>query len=127
MRHILTAALLLALASCALIGPRSSTPSYIVFFTERSAAVESEGGNVIAQAAVAANAAPGRRVLVRGWTDSAGSRPDDLVLSRQRAQSVADRLVADGVAPGRITRQGRGQTGNDPGVESRRVEILLLD
>jgi outer membrane protein OmpA-like peptidoglycan-associated protein len=62
-------------------------------------------------------------VSVLGYTDSAGRPQDDVLLSQHRAQNVADALVADGVAAGRITRQGRGQTGEDPGVASRRVEI----
>lgn len=117
---------LVALSSCAsIMGGGPPKPSYVVFFTERSAALDPPAVDLIAQAAAAAQAAPARSVLVLGWTDSVGSKPDDVILSNQRAKRVADALVADGVAPGRISRQGRGQTGNDPGVESRRVEISL--
>ena len=126
MRPILTATLLLALASCVhTTGGGGTVPGYVVFFAERSSALEPAAADVVAQAATAANAAPDKAVLVRGWTDSAGSTSDDIALSQQRAKRVADGLVADGVAASRITRQGRGQTGNDPGVESRRVEIIL--
>ena len=80
-----------------------------------------------AQAAQAAKAAPGSAVRVIGYTDSVGIPQDDVILSQHRAQRVADALVADGVDPGRISRQGRGQTHEDPGVESRRVEIEIAN
>ena len=127
MRRLLAVTLLLALSSCAMTrgGGGGPPPGFVVFFTERSAALEPAAVDVVAQAAAAAKASPGQGVLVRGYTDSAGSKPDDVTLSQQRARAVADGLVADGVAAARITTQGRGQTGNDPGVESRRVEISL--
>jgi OOP family OmpA-OmpF porin len=96
-----------------------------VFFTEHSAAIDPPAASVIAQAAAAAKASPGVPVRVRGYTDSAGNPSADVALSQRRAQHVADALIADGVDPARITQQGRGQTGEDPGVASRRVEITL--
>jgi outer membrane protein OmpA-like peptidoglycan-associated protein len=124
MRKILTAFLVLALPSCAVLAPKPN-PGYLVFFTEHSAAIDPPAAAVIAQAAAAAKAAPGQAVLVRGYTDSAGNPSADVTLSQNRAQHVADALAADGVDPQRITRQGRGQTGEDPGVASRRVEINI--
>lgn len=126
MRRLLDVTLLLALSSCAMSGGGGNAPpKYVVFFTERSASLEPAAVDVIAQVAAAAKTSPSQGVLVRGYTDSAGSLPDDVKLSQQRARAVADGLVADGVNASRITQQGRGQTGNDPGVESRRVEISL--
>ncbi len=122
MRKILTTLLLLSLPSCAMMAPASG-PGYLVFFTEHSDAIDPPAAAVIAQAAAAAKASPGLPVQVRGYTDSAGNPSADVVLSQRRAQRVSDALVADGVDPARITRQGRGQTGEDPGVASRRVEI----
>ena len=128
MRPILTTTLLLlALASCTPAGGPARQPAYTVFFSEHSSQLEPQAVDVIAQAASAAKAAPGARVMVLGYTDSAGSKPDDVVLSRQRAQRVADALGADGVQAGRIAQQGRGQTGEDPGVGSRRVDITLAN
>ncbi len=125
MRRFLNLTMLLALGSCAMSSGNPPAPGFVVFFPERSAALEPAAVDVIGQAASAAKAAPESGVLVRGYTDSAGSRPDDIKLSRDRARAVADGLVADGINPARITQQGRGQTGKDPGVESRRVEISL--
>ncbi len=123
MRKIVTALLLLGLPSCAMMAPASNTPGYLVFFTEHSAEIDPPAAAVIAQAAAAAKASPAAPVLVKGYTDSAGNPTADVALSQRRAQHVADALSADGVDPSRITRQGRGQTGEDPGVASRRVEI----
>jgi len=81
--------------------------------------------SLIAEAAQRASAEPAAQVTVAGYTDSAGSPPADVALSQQRAQVVADALIADGVAANRIARTGRGQTGGDPGVASRRVEITI--
>jgi outer membrane protein OmpA-like peptidoglycan-associated protein len=123
MRKILTTCLLLSLASCAMVVGPTAAPGYLVFFTEHSADIDPPAASVIAQAAAAAKASPGLPVQVRGYTDSAGNPSADVLLSQRRAQRVSDALVADGVDPARITRQGRGQTGEDPGVASRRVEI----
>jgi hypothetical protein len=82
---------------------------------------------VVAQAAQRTNADPAARVEVSGYTDSAGSPQADVLLSQQRAQAVADALVASGVAADRLVRKGQGQTGGNPGIASRRVEITVGD
>lgn len=125
MRQTLLATLLLAsLCSCAMLSPPARHPGYVVFFSERSAVIEPEAMQSIAAAAAQATAT-GTPVTVIGWTDSAGSPQADVTLSQQRAQNVAAALAADGVPPARIMQLGRGQTGEDPGVASRRVEIDL--
>ncbi len=114
------------LSACTTMQPKAAiAPGYIVFFAERSAVLEPTAADVITRAAAAASTTPNAPVAVLGWTDSGGSARADVTLSQQRAQTVADALVADGVAASRITRQGRGQTHDDPGVESRRVEIRV--
>jgi outer membrane protein OmpA-like peptidoglycan-associated protein len=115
--------LLLALSACSLFGP--SGPRYVVFFQERSAQLDAPARRVIAQAAKRANADPAARVEVSGYTDSAGSPQADVVLSQERARVVADALAANGVAANRLIRKGQGQTGGNPGVASRRVEITV--
>ena len=115
--------LLLALSACALFGP--SGPHYVVFFPERSAQLDAPARGVIAEAARRANAEPAAPVEDRGHTDSSGSPRADVLLSRERVESVADALVADGVAANRLVRKGQGQTGANPGVASRRVEITV--
>jgi outer membrane protein OmpA-like peptidoglycan-associated protein len=115
--------LLLALSACSLFGP--SGPHYVVFFQERSTRLDAPARGVIAQVARRANAEPAAPVEVRGYTDSSGSPQADVLLARERVRSVADALVANGVAADRLVRKGQGQTGANPGVASRRVEITV--
>jgi OmpA-OmpF porin, OOP family len=122
-RLVLLLWLVLVLSACSLFG--SSGPPYLVYFQERSAQLDSPARSLIVLAARRADEEPAAPVDVIGYTDSAGSPPADVLLSQQRAQAVADALVANGVAAGRLVRIGRGQTGGDPGVASRRVEITI--
>jgi len=115
--------LLLVSTACSLLAP--SNGPYLVYFQQRSAQLDAPARSLIAEAAQRASAEPAAQVTVAGYTDSAGSPPADVALSQQRAQVVADALIADGVAANRIARTGRGQTGGDPGVASRRVEITI--
>lgn len=126
MRTLLGGCVLLGLASCSMVGVGPTTPpDYVIFFTEKSSVLEPAAVSLIRRAANEALATPGSPVSVIGWTDSDGSPEADRVLSRQRAAAVAETLEADGVPSTRITRRGRGQTHEDRGIESRRVEIRV--
>lgn len=71
-------------------------------------------------------------VLVVGYTDDTGAAAANLVLSRQRAQAVAQALVAQGVTAGRVHVSGKGEA--DPvasnataqgRARNRRVVVIL--
>jgi OOP family OmpA-OmpF porin len=75
---------------------------------------------------------PGRSVLVVGHTANVGRPTEELNLSRERAQRVAELLVKMGVEGGRIYMEGRGSreprvAGNSEAqrAQNRRVEIIL--
>ncbi|MFD2643499.1 OmpA family protein [Pseudomonas japonica] len=77
---------------------------------------------------------PKRVVRIEGYTDSTGSPDDNLKLSRDRAQSVADMLVDLGVDEKRITVIGYGDqypvevNASERGrAKNRRVEIVFSD
>jgi hypothetical protein len=123
MRFVPPLCVLMLLTGCALFAPNGSP--YLVYFQERSAELDAPARNLVAEAARRASAEPTAPVAVIGYTDSAGSPPADVLLSQQRARAVADALAADGVAANRLIRRGRGQTGGDPGIASRRVEITI--
>jgi outer membrane protein OmpA-like peptidoglycan-associated protein len=53
---------------------------------------------------------PGLKVQVEGYTDSVGSDEFNQKLSENRAASVKDFLVAQGVSPNNMTSQGFGKT-----------------
>ncbi|MBV8911861.1 MAG: OmpA family protein [Acetobacteraceae bacterium] len=122
-RALLVGAVLL-LAGC--VNPQSGGGAdYVLFFTAQSAALDHPATLILDTAAAEAKAEPGSRIIVAGYADRIGTPQANQILSRLRAQVVADALVERGVSRGRITLRPRGATGGDPGVESRRVEILI--
>ncbi|MEE9439541.1 MAG: OmpA family protein [Saprospiraceae bacterium] len=50
------------------------------------------------------------KIEIHGHTDNVGSKQDNLLLSDQRAKSVADALISRGVESNRITHKGFGET-----------------
>lgn len=75
---------------------------------------------------------PRTTVTITGNTDSRGSAAMNDQLSKDRAQAVADALIANGVAPGRIQTRGVGYTNpvatNDTPegrLMNRRVDIVV--
>lgn len=77
---------------------------------------------------------PQRIVRIEGYTDNRGQSAENLLLSRARAQAVADVLVELGIAAERIEVQGYGEAfplaANASGqgrAQNRRVEIVFSD
>lgn len=71
------------------------------------------------------------RIRIEGHTDSIGGRALNLALSQRRAQSVADYLVSQGIASGRLEVQGYGYERPLPGRSAsdganRRVEAARI-
>jgi len=69
-----------------------------------------------------------KRIRIEGHTDAVGSRQSNLELSRRRAQSVADAMIAAGGASDRIEVVGFGPDKpiSANGRENRRVEAVLI-
>jgi membrane fusion protein (multidrug efflux system) len=120
---------LLLLAGCSLEplswrGPH--TPRYAVYFSPDSAVLDDAAGKAIAAAAALAKKTPGSPITVGGFADPYGNRQANKDLAAQRAQAVADGLVADGVDAGRIHKVAVGVVDFSlDAIESRRVEITL--
>lgn len=76
----------------------------------------------------------GKTVLViDGHTDSTGSRSYNMALSRRRAESVGDYLIAQGIQPVRLATYGYGpdhpvasNETNEGRQANRRVELTLM-
>jgi outer membrane protein OmpA-like peptidoglycan-associated protein len=71
------------------------------------------------------------RFMIEGHTDNVGRRDRNLDLSQRRAQTLADYLIAAGVARDRLTVRGYGPDRPLPGMpanagENRRVEAVRV-
>jgi outer membrane protein OmpA-like peptidoglycan-associated protein len=87
----------------------------------------------LADLAAFLEANPQRRIALVGHTDASGSLAPNIALSKKRAASVREALIAMGAEPGRITAEGVGylaprDTNETPEgrTRNRRVEVMLL-
>jgi membrane fusion protein (multidrug efflux system) len=124
-----TLVLLLMLAGCAIApvswrGPHA--PRYAVYFSPDSAALDDAARQAIAAAAALAKQTPGSPITIGGFADPSGNRASNKELAAQRAQAVADGLMAAGIDGGRLHRVAVGVVDYSlDSIESRRVEITL--
>jgi outer membrane protein OmpA-like peptidoglycan-associated protein len=100
-------------------------------FASGSANLLSSSRPVLRGVADALAADPGLQLEVAGHTDSVGDHARNVELSQERAQSVADQLIAWGIATGRLTVRGFGpdqaiQTNETSAgrAANRRVELI---
>ena len=108
---MLAAPLLTALAACqspADGGAGMQEQISMVSFTEDNAATGPDARATVAEAATSARTRPGTPAVVRGLATPDGSVGFNRDPSEARARSVADALVAAGVASDRIRLQPRG-------------------
>jgi OmpA-OmpF porin, OOP family len=100
-------------------------------FDTGKATIKAESEPVLAEIVKLLNSQPGWRMRVEGHTDNVGVNAANLQLSQQRAAAVVGWLVAQDIAPGRLTSQGFGDM--EPIVDNstdaarsqnRRVEIV---
>lgn len=101
-----------------------------VMFSSGSAMLHPGARDKLRRVADVLNRYPQTTVQVIGHTDSQGTEASNDDLSRRRARSVADELIADGVNPGRVTTFGRGASQpvatnetREGRAQNRRVEI----
>ena len=87
---------------------------------------------MLTQVADKLKACPNGRVAVEGYTDNTGNDAINIPLSGNRAKSVADYLVAQGVAGNAVTSKGLGAANPvasndtpDGRAQNRRVVILV--
>jgi outer membrane protein OmpA-like peptidoglycan-associated protein len=103
-----------------------------VLFKTASSNLASGAERTLSRVAELLQEYPDRAVIVEGHTDDVGSSAYNEGLSRQRAQSVTDALIANGVPRNRFEVRGLGESA--PAVpntdaasrqQNRRVEIVL--
>ncbi|HZM80259.1 MAG TPA: OmpA family protein [Candidatus Limnocylindrales bacterium] len=81
-----------------------------ITFENDSAVLTPEGQAAVAKAAEVLRANPAVVVRIEGHTDATGSAASNLALSQARAQAVMDSLIAQGIAAGRLSAVGLGET-----------------
>lgn len=103
-----------------------------VLFTSGSASLYPGGREKLRNFADVLNRYRRTTIQITGHTDSRGGEESNLDLSRRRAETVADELIADGVARARFTTRGVGEsmpiaTNDTPEgrAQNRRVEIVV--
>ena len=105
-----------------------------VLFESEQSELTAEAAETIDRIAEFMDVYPERRALIEGHTDSMGEDDFNMDLSRERAYSVRQALVARGVSSSRITTNGFGESqpvasnGDSAGRQrNRRVEIIFPD
>jgi outer membrane protein OmpA-like peptidoglycan-associated protein len=103
-----------------------------ITFLNDSATLTPPGRRAVALAAAVLKANPEVKVSIEGHTDSAGSKGRNLALSRARARAVLSTLRSLGVAAGRMTSAGFGESrpkvADDTAARqaiNRRVELIV--
>jgi len=105
---------------------------YTVFFDFNRAALTPEARSVVQRAAADFQQHGATRLLLTGYTDTAGGQGYNLELSRRRALSVREYLMQLGVPDGEIAVSARGESNlrvptpdsvREP--QNRRVEIVI--
>ena len=103
-----------------------------ILFGVGSSRLESRAQEVLHAVAIVLKKYDETRVNVYGFTDTTGTKTRNEELSHQRAESVADELMKNGVSSGRLNIRGMGETNlkvstadNVAEARNRRVEIVL--
>ncbi len=106
-------------------------PGNITFATD-SSNISPQFYNTLNAVVTVLNGFPETLIRVTGHTDATGSDQYNLKLSQRRADSVAQYLIAQGVAPNRVVATGMGESmpiaSNNTAVgraQNRRVEISI--
>jgi outer membrane protein OmpA-like peptidoglycan-associated protein len=112
--------------------PEAGTVGFRINFGFDSAVLPPSGRGFVDRIGELMKDSPQLRLRVEGHTDAKGTAEYNLELSKRRALSVAEYLVAQhGIAPERLVLVGKGMTeplvedGTDP--RNRRVQFVRLD
>lgn len=124
-RRVLPLAMILVLLGCSYGADPDKRTDFVLRFAEGSTTLDPGAAAIVDRAARAARAAPSFDVIVAGFADDPRTPQSNQILSRIRAQQVANALRDAGIGHGRIQLRPRRAIGGDPGTESLRVEIRV--
>jgi outer membrane protein OmpA-like peptidoglycan-associated protein len=132
-RAALLALTLISLSGCAgasgevALQYQPAVPRYIVTYSPAASGLDANGAALVSQAAQAALKDPNATVQVVGYSSTASMGEADQMLSEERATTVMNQLVADGVPAARVTSMTSGATTYQfSPTEARRVEIDIV-
>jgi outer membrane protein OmpA-like peptidoglycan-associated protein len=105
----------------------TGTQRYSVFFQPYSSELDGQATETVQDAAAFAKAHSFQPVTVTGFSAPPDPKLDVPGLSAQRAEIVKQKLIAEGIAPDRITAEADGVTDPKtlPSVAVRRVDISV--
>ena len=117
-----------AAADAFIDAPLSGDKVGALYFAVGEAALPADAAAAVADIKKAADAAPGKKIVLSGFHDPTGDPARNAELAKNRAKAVRAALQAKGVAVERVGLRKPEQTGADgPADEARRVEIRLVD
>jgi outer membrane protein OmpA-like peptidoglycan-associated protein len=101
----------------------------LFFEVGQSALSAADAPAVLAAIRGAAEAAPGRKLVISGFHDASGDPQVNHDLAKQRAFAVRDALAAEGLARDRLLLRRPASTdgGSADDPQARRVEVHLVD
>jgi len=99
----------LHLAAAPAAAPAAPSADFTAYFELNSAVLTPDAMAVLRQAIDTARAGRQSRITVAGHTDTVGSAPYNLTLSKKRAAAIRDALVSMGARPAAIQISGLGE------------------
>lgn len=116
-----------AAAETLIEGPLAGDLAGTLYFAVGQATLADDATVAIAAIKAAADAAPGRQLVLSGFHDATGDPAQNAELAKERAKSVRAALQAAGVDAARIAlRKPESTTGSGDDREARRVEVRVL-
>jgi outer membrane protein OmpA-like peptidoglycan-associated protein/tetratricopeptide (TPR) repeat protein len=104
-----------------------------IFFATGSAELLATSDHEIALIHSMMTENPNISIKLTGHTDDVGMESDNLLLSQKRAKAVADAIIAKGIAPNRISSEGKGESmpvadnqTEDGRKKNRRTEMTIV-
>ena len=99
----------------------------VVYFRRGFAVIDAEYNDALQAMLALARKYESVPVMIEGWCDATGTEKINALLSQQRANAVADWLIQNGVASGRISVRGAGvDEANGTSNEARRAQLRFV-
>ncbi|MEN9630330.1 MAG: hypothetical protein RJA10_3558 [Pseudomonadota bacterium] len=116
-----------AAADTLIEGPLTGDVAGTLYFASGAAALPEDAAAAVAAIKTAADAAPGRKLVLSGFHDATGDPAKNAELAKERAKAVRAALQAAGIDAARLAlRKPESTAGGGDDKLARRVEVRLL-